>query len=250
MQKEYAGTESKSETEALLRKAMEDYKAKKFVAKYENVTVSDLLVMWIVEEVKPGNLSNGTVMAYQGAAGRVKQFPIGSRKLKTVTPEHLQAFFDLLSFGGTNADGTTVQPISKGYMRQFSAVMQGAFRFAVFPKRLLTFNPMHYIKIRQKQDTYELFNEDSEDGLTVPTIYYEQFKELTVYLKKKENRRSCPSRSLTTQGFGSARSAPSHGRTLTSKSRPSPCGAVCATTGRGTRRRLVQPLTHRIFSLY
>ena len=65
--------------------------------------------------------------------------------------------------------------------------MQGAFRFAVFPKRLLTFNPMQYIKIRQKQESYELFNEDSEDGLTVPTISYEQFKALTDYLKKKDN---------------------------------------------------------------
>lgn len=165
VQKEYAGTESKSETEALLRKAMEDYEAKKFVARSENVTVGDLLDMWIEEEVKPGNLSNGTVMAYQGAVGRIKQFPIGSRKLKTVTTEHLQTFFDLLSFGGTNADGTEVKPISKGYMRQFSAVMQGAFRFAVFPKRLLTFNPMQYIKIRQKQESYELWGGDSEDGL-------------------------------------------------------------------------------------
>ena len=154
VQKEYAGTESKSETEALLRKAMEDYEAKKFVARSENVTVGDLLDMWIEEEVKPGNLSNGTVMAYQGAVGRIKQFPIGSRKLKTVTSEHLQMFFDLLSFGGTNADGTKVKPISKGYMRQFSAVMQGAFRFAVFPKRLSTFNLMQYIKIRQKQECY------------------------------------------------------------------------------------------------
>ena len=84
----------------------------------ENVElkVGDLLDMWIEEEVKPGNLSNGTVMAYQGAVGRIKQFPIGSRKLKTVTSEHLQTFFDLLSFGGTNADGTEVKPISKGYM--------------------------------------------------------------------------------------------------------------------------------------
>ena len=187
VQKEFAGTESKSETEALLRKAMEDYEAKKFVAKSENVTVGELLDMWVEEEVKPGNLSNGTVMAYQGAVGRIKQFPIGSRKLKTVTSEHLQAFFDLLSFGGASADGTTVKSFSKGYLRQFSAVMQGAFRFAVFPKRLLTFNPMQYIKIRQKQDTYELFDEDNEDGLSVPTISLGQFTALTDYLKKKEN---------------------------------------------------------------
>ena len=43
VQREFAGTASKSETEAMLRKAMEDYEAKKFVAKSENVTVGQLL---------------------------------------------------------------------------------------------------------------------------------------------------------------------------------------------------------------
>lgn len=57
-----------------------------------------------------------------------------------------------------------VKPISKGYMRQFSAVMQGAFRFAVFPKRLITFNPMQYIKIRQKQECYELSMRTARTG--------------------------------------------------------------------------------------
>ena len=187
VQREFTGTASKSETEAMLRKAMEDYEAKKFVAKAENITVGGLLDLWVEEELKPGNLSNGTVMAYTGTVGRIKQYPIGSRKLKTVTPEHLQAFFDHLSFGGVKADGTKDKPINKGYMRLFLAVMQGAFRFAVFPKRLMTYNPMQYVKIRQKQETQELFTENAEDGLTVPTISYEQFKALTDWLKKKDN---------------------------------------------------------------
>ena len=106
VQREFAGTENKSETEALLRKAMEDYEAKKFVAKSENTTVGQLLDLWVEEELKPGNLSNGTVMAYQGTVNRIKQHPIGNRKLKSVTPEHLQAYIDFLSFGGTNPDGT------------------------------------------------------------------------------------------------------------------------------------------------
>ena len=58
VQREFVGTESKSETEAMLRKAMEDYEEKKFVAKSENITVGDLLDMWVEEELKPGNLSN------------------------------------------------------------------------------------------------------------------------------------------------------------------------------------------------
>ena len=71
VQKEFPGTESKAETEALMRKAMEDYEEKKFVAKSENVTVGTLLDQWVEEELKPGNLSNGTVMAYQGTVNRI-----------------------------------------------------------------------------------------------------------------------------------------------------------------------------------
>ena len=42
-QKEFVGTESKSETEALLRKAIADYEEKKFVGKAENITVGEML---------------------------------------------------------------------------------------------------------------------------------------------------------------------------------------------------------------
>ena len=67
VQKEYAGTESKSETEKLLRKALEDYENKKFVAKADSLTVGELLDMWAEEELKTGTLSNGTVENYLGA---------------------------------------------------------------------------------------------------------------------------------------------------------------------------------------
>ena len=58
VQKEYAGTESKSETEKLLRQAMDDYENKRFVAKTDNLTVGDLLDLWSEEELKTGTLSN------------------------------------------------------------------------------------------------------------------------------------------------------------------------------------------------
>ena len=99
VQKEYAGTESKSETEKLLRKALEDYEDKKFVAKADNLTVGELLDMWAEEELKTGTLSNGTVENYLSAIRCTKKHPIADRKLKTVTAEHLQAFLDLLTFG-------------------------------------------------------------------------------------------------------------------------------------------------------
>ena len=80
VQREFVGTESKSETEAMLRKAMEDYEEKKFVAKSENITVGDLLDMWVEEELKPGNLSNGTVMSLCGYGDTNQKAPDSTAK--------------------------------------------------------------------------------------------------------------------------------------------------------------------------
>ena len=187
VQKEFAGTESKAETEAMLRKAIADYEEKQFVGKAENITVGDMLDMWVEEELKPGNLSNGTVMSYQGTVNRIKQYPIGKRKLKTVTADHLQAFIDFLSYGGTNPDGTTSKPMSKGYMLLFSAVLQNSFRFAVFPKKLITFNPMQYVKLRGRKQETDIFSDSEEDSSSIPTITHEQFQKLEEFLKAKDN---------------------------------------------------------------
>ena len=137
VQKEFTGTESKSETEKLLRQAMEDYEEKKFIAKAENTTLGDLLDVWAEESLKTGSLSNGTVENYLQTIQRIKKHPISKRKLKTITSDHLQKFMDLLVFGGREGDFTS-NGFSKNYMRSYSAVLHGAFRFAVFPKQLIT----------------------------------------------------------------------------------------------------------------
>ena len=231
VQREFAGTESKSETEALLRKAMEDYEEKKFVAKSENATVGMLLDMWVEEELKPSNLSNGTVMAYQGTVNRIKQYPIGNRKLKSVTADHLQAFMDFLSFGGTNPDGTTAKALSKGYLRLFSAVLQGAFRFAVFPKRLISFNPMQYVVWRGKKEKYELFSDEDGETTSTPTLTHEQYLRLEDFLKAKDTGITKAGNSHlrkllveTAQVFG--RSATKSGKSVALKERQAKCDSL------------------------
>ena len=184
VQKEYAGTESKSETEKLLRQAMDDYDNKKFVAKTDNLTVGDLLNLWYEEELKTGTLSNGTVENYLGAIRVIKKHPIADRKLKNVTAEHLQSFFDLLTFGGEYPDGTVKKGYSKDYIHSFSAVLQQAFRFAVFPKQLITFNPMQYIKLKKQAEDVDLFSDDDiEEG--VQPISHEDYQRLIKYLEEK-----------------------------------------------------------------
>lgn len=125
VQKEFAGTESKSETETLLRKAMEDYEAKKFVDKADNITIGEMLDMWIEEDLKSSSLSNGTIIAY------------------------------------------------------IAAVLQGSFRFAVFPKRFITFNPMQYVKLRGRKDNADIFCDDDTDTVSRPPITHEQYLKLT-----------------------------------------------------------------------
>ena len=184
VQKEYAGTESKSETEKLLRQAMDDYESKKFVAKTDNLTVGELLDMWAEEEQKVGTLSNGTVENYLGAIRCIKKHPIAERKLKSVTAEHLQTFLDLLTFGGEFPDGKVRKGYSKDYIHSFSAVLQQAFRFAVFPKQLITFNPMQYIKLKKQAEDVDLFSDDEvEEG--IQPISHEYYEKLIEYLKVK-----------------------------------------------------------------
>ncbi len=73
----------------------------------------------------------------------IKKHPGADRRLKTVTAEHLQTFLDLLTFGGTYPDGKVKKGLSKDYIHSFSAVLQQSFRFAVFPKQLITSNTVH-----------------------------------------------------------------------------------------------------------
>ena len=185
VQKEFTGTESKSETEKLLRQAMEDYEEKKFIAKADNITLGELLDIWAEEELKVGTLSNGTVENYLGAIRCIKKHPVADRRLKTVTAEHLQTFLDLLTFGGTYPDGKVKKGLSKDYIHSFSAVLQQSFRFAVFPKQLITFNPMQYIKLKRKAEEVDLFSEEDMGQSSTQPISHDDYEKLIAYLEKK-----------------------------------------------------------------
>ena len=184
VQKEFTGTESKSETEKLLRQAMEDYEEKKFIAKAENTTLGNLLDVWAEEDLKTGSLSNGTVENYLQTIQRIKKHPISKRKFKTITSDHLQKFMDLLVFGGTEGDFTS-NGFSKNYMRSYSAVLHGAFRFAVFPKQLITFNPMDYVVIHSNVTDTELFADDDESPETTKPLTPEEYQKLIDFLGKR-----------------------------------------------------------------
>ena len=211
------GTESKSETEALLRKAIADYEEKKFVAKSENITVGMLLDLWVEEELKPGNLSNWYGNVLSGNGQPYQTAPDRKPKAENRNRRPFTGVYRLLSFGGTNPDGTTAKALSKGYLRLFSAVLQGAFRFAVFPKRLITFNPMQYVVWRGKKEECELFSDEDGETASTPTLSYEQYQRLEDFLKKKNNPALLPIQIAYYTGLRIGEVCGLIGRTLTLK---------------------------------
>ena len=137
--------------------------------------------------IKNRYAQHGTVENYLGTIRNIKKHPLAERKLKNVTSEHLQSFFDLLSFGGVHPDGKERKGYSKDYIHSFSAVMQQSFRFAVFPKQYITFNPMQYIKLRYQTDEVDLFSDEDMDGNVQP-ISREDYERLLAYLQKKRTQ--------------------------------------------------------------
>lgn len=163
---------------------MEDYESKKFIAKADNITLRELLDICAEEELKVGTLSNGTVGNYLQAVNRIKQHPISDRKLKTVTSEHLQQFMDLLTFGGT-AGSFISKGYTKDYVHSYSAVLQQAFRFAVFPKQWITFNPMQYVVLKRKTENVNLFAEDDAEDVNAKPLTHETYQKLLEQLGKR-----------------------------------------------------------------
>ena len=120
---------------------------------------------------------------YLGAIRCIKKHPVADRRLKTVTAEHLQTF--LVTFGGTYPDGKVKKGLSKDYIHSFSAVLQQSFRFAVFPKQLITFNPMQYIKLKRIAVEVDLFSEEDMGPSGTQPISHDDYEKLIAYLKKK-----------------------------------------------------------------
>ena len=147
VQKECVGTESKSETEKLLRKAMEEYESRKVVAKTENITLGELLDVWVDEELKVSSLSNNTVTLYLGVVKIIKRHPLSKRKLRTVTSEHMQEF--KLRWHGSRWYGSkTIK--HRPYPFIFSCVTEG-FPICGVSKAVYQFQP-YAVCSNQKTD--------------------------------------------------------------------------------------------------
>ena len=184
VQKEFVGTTSKLETKALLRKAIADYEQKNLITKNNNFTLAEVIDLWKEEDLISNKLSNGTVRTYINIANRIKKHTISTKKIKLIKPEHLQIFFDSLSTSQLLLDGTYSTPSSPSTVIVYIAVMRGVFRFSMFPKQIISFDPMQYVAARGRYEDCEIFPEDNLNYKTnSPTITHNQYLQIIKYLK-------------------------------------------------------------------
>ena len=76
---------------------MDDYEKKKFVAKSENITLSELLDDWVAEELKTSTLSNGTVATYITALNQIKNGTSNIIKMYIATGKCILASLAVIS---------------------------------------------------------------------------------------------------------------------------------------------------------
>lgn len=183
IQKEYAGTVSKRETERLLREAMVEYERTSYITKANHMTLSDLLDVWLEDETQSTTLSNGTISLYTIIVGQLKQFPICSQRLHSITSSQLQTLMDLIVLGGTFPDGNIRPGYSTTYSRAFSTILKSSFEYAIFPMQALNYNPMQYVSMKKKNSNTNLFSSDDEAHGQLPVITHEQYQSIIAYLK-------------------------------------------------------------------
>ncbi len=146
------------------------------------VTVGELLDTWVEEYLIPGDLSNGTVIAYRGVVNRVKSSSLGDTGLQKVTPEILQAF----------ADNLFTSNFSVGYLRIYSAVLKSAFSFAVYPKKYLLTDPMQFVHFSIKKKQSNIFDAVCTEETLHKTISHNQYRKIIDYLSDTDNPARVP----------------------------------------------------------
>lgn len=167
---EFKGGKTKKETEQLLRDALADYNTIGFVFHPGDITVGELADLWYESEIEHGSLSTNGRNGYKNVIRHIKEHSLGNTKLRNVTSEMLQAYVDEKYFGIFDENGKQIKNgYSESYMRKQFVVLNGMFKYAVYPKHLLRENLMQYIKKRKKPKQASLFQDEQEDTLHIIT---------------------------------------------------------------------------------
>ncbi len=147
------------------------------------ILLGQFLDIWVEEDLKAGSLSNGTVELYQNIVKMIKRHPISQMAMSNVESEHLQSFMDQVSLGGKEGAFDSHKGYCKDYANKFLAVLNHVFRFAVFPKKYISYNPMQYVVLHKRSIAAELFSSEDLADETIKPLTTEDYKTILDYLE-------------------------------------------------------------------
>lgn len=165
-----AGTESKSDTREIMLAEIAQANEDGEIFKPTNITVEQLLTTWYDECVKD-ILRHGTRCDYFNAIKNHIVPALGKKKIKDITIDDLQQYVD-----------EKQKKYAASTLKSHFVVLNGAFRYAVYPKNYIKTNPMLNVtkkKINRNIDTFLDLVEDIDTKI-ITSEQYNQLLELNM----------------------------------------------------------------------
>lgn len=133
---ERVGGRTKKEAESALRNAIQEYENTGTSYKPSEISVSDFFDFWYKNYVVI-NCKYNTRTSYLMIIEKHIKKSLGTYKLKSINPSTLQDFINNKYLSG----------YSRHYLVNIITVLNGAFKYAVYPGNFIKENPMQYVKI-------------------------------------------------------------------------------------------------------
>ncbi|WP_455714637.1 tyrosine-type recombinase/integrase [Anaerosporobacter sp.] len=164
------GTEDKKETQQIMQAEIAQANADGEIFTPSSITLEQLLNIWFDECVKD-ILRHGTRSDYLNAINNHIVPALGKKKIKDITIDDLQQYVD-----------SKQKDYAASTLKAHFVVLNGSFKYAVYPKNYIKSNPMLYVtkkKINKNVDTFLDIVEDTNIKI-ITTEQYHKIIELNM----------------------------------------------------------------------
>lgn len=158
---ERVGTIDKNETKRLGKQALAEYQQDGIILNPKKLTVGQVLDKWFEFRCQ-SYIGAGTKSDYKNAIRRIKRHSLGNTLMITVStnPELIQQYVDDQLYPPNDSD---LKPLKHTSLKASFVVLNGAFKYAEHPLKLVKENPMPHVNRRHPEESFDVFNMDFEE---------------------------------------------------------------------------------------
>ncbi|MDO4171053.1 MAG: site-specific integrase [Lachnospiraceae bacterium] len=158
---ERAGTVDKNKTKRLGKQALTEYQQDGIILNPRKFTVGQVLDKWFEFRCQ-SYIGAGTKSDYKNAIRRIKSHPLGDTLMLTAStnPELIQKYVDDQL---DPPEDSNVRPLKHTSLKASFVVLNGAFKYAEHPLKLVKNNPMPHVNRRHPEETFDVFSMDFEE---------------------------------------------------------------------------------------